>query len=104
MPTSPENCLNTVGIIVHSTYISVSYSYISIAAIVVDAITDDGHLRVECKDEDGDYYVEEAICMYEYEKHDDYHNAFDGDRFKRWAVSFFYLRGTLLCTLVSPLY
>ena len=29
--------------------------------IVVDAITDDGQLRVECKDEDGDYYVKEAI-------------------------------------------
>ena len=24
-----------------------------------------------------------------YERHDDYHNAFDGDRFKRWVVSFF---------------
>ena len=41
--------------------------------------------------------------MYEYEKHDNYHNAFDGDRFKRWVVSFFYLHG-MLCTLVSPLY
>ena len=29
--------------------------------IAVDAISDDGQLRVECKDEDGDYYVEEAI-------------------------------------------
>ena len=28
--------------------------------------------------------------MYEYEKHDDYHNAFDGDKFKRWVVSFFF--------------
>ena len=26
--------------------------------------------------------------MCECEKHDDYHNAFDGDRFKRWVVSF----------------
>ena len=34
-------------------------------------------------------YVEEAVWMYEYEKHDDYHNAFDGDRSKLWAVSFF---------------
>ena len=34
---------------------------------MVDAITDDGQLRVECEDEDGDCYVEEAIRMYEYE-------------------------------------
>ena len=54
-----------------------------IRLIVVDAIMGDGQLRVECKDEDGDYYVEKAIRMYEYEKHDDYHKAFDGDRFKR---------------------
>ena len=51
--------------------------------IVVDTITVDGHLRVECEDKDGDSYVEEAIWMYLYENNGDYHNAFDGDRFKR---------------------
>ena len=28
---------------------------------------------------------EEALWMYLYERHDDYHNAFDGDRFKPWV-------------------
>ena len=50
---------------------------------MVDAITVDGPLRVECEDKDGDSYVEEAIWIYLYEKNDDYHYAFDGDRFKR---------------------
>ena len=27
--------------------------------------------------------------MYLYERHDDYHSAFDSDRFKRWVLSFF---------------
>ena len=49
----------------------------------------DGPLRVECEDKDGDSYVEEAIWMYMYEKNNDYHNAFDGDRFKRWIESFY---------------
>ena len=57
---------------------------------------------MECKDKDGDYFVEEAILMLEYENHD-YHNAFDGDRFKRCVESLFYLHG-MLCTLVSLLY
>ena len=70
--------------------------------IVVDAITHNGQLRVKCKDEDGDSYMEKAIWMYEYEKHDDYHNSFDWDRFNvGWRL--FYLDG-MLCTLVSPLY
>ena len=47
--------------------------------IVVNAITDDDQLRVVREDEDGDCYVEEAIRMYEYEKHEDYQSAFDGD-------------------------
>ena len=57
--------------------------------IVVDAITVDGHLRVECEDKDGHSYVEEALWMYMNEKNDDYHNAFDGDIFKRWIESFY---------------
>lgn len=55
----------------------------------MDAITDDGKLRVECEDEDDDCYAEEALWMYEYEKYDDCHNAFDRDWFKRWIESFF---------------
>ena len=49
--------------------------------IVVDAITDDGQLRVECEDEDDDCYVDETVWMYEYETHKDYHNNIDGDTF-----------------------
>ena len=65
---------------------------------MVNAITDDGQLRVECKDEDGDYYMEEAIWMYEYEKHDDYHN-----RFKRWVVSFFLPAWHAMYPGISPI-
>ena len=36
-----------------------------------------------------DRYEEEALWKYLYERHDDYHNAFDGDRFIRWVLSFF---------------
>ena len=71
--------------------------------IVVDAISDDGQLIVKCKDEDGDFYVEEAIWMYEYEKHDDYHNSFDGDRFKRWVVSFFLPAWYAMYTSIPPI-
>ena len=44
---------------------------------MIDAITEDGHLWAEGKDEDGDRYEEEALWIYMYERHDDYHNAFD---------------------------
>ena len=61
----------------------------SLARVGTGLIVVDGHLRVEYEDKNGDSYVEEAIWMYLYEMNDDYHNAFDGDRFKRWVESYY---------------
>ena len=51
----------------------------------------DGHLWAEDEDEDedGNRYEVGALWMYLYERHDDYHITFDGDRIKCWVISFF---------------
>ena len=56
--------------------------------LIVDAITEDGLSWAEDVDDGGDWYEEEALWMYSYERHDDTHDAFDDDGFNRWVVIF----------------